>query len=221
MRLIITRASSRMMGAFELGTVSVPSGVLVLGMAGWIDYWPQTGESLSQRAAVAARQRGDHLRDGLCEAIAARSSAGPQLARAVMATAVPAASAAARTLGDRRRRGLRSSSPIVMRGSLPVLDGPSPPDSSHPLTRRRASLPPSAGGPPIPAIDAPRVPPDATPGIVPPDRPALGASSRNAAVLAPAPNGGYRTLVLSRPSQCVTVIVVTGQPVTPRPRRSR
>jgi hypothetical protein len=71
-----------MMAAFELGTVAVPSGVLVLGMAGWIDYWPQTGESLSQRAAVAARHRGGHLRDGLCEAIAARASAGPLLVRA-------------------------------------------------------------------------------------------------------------------------------------------
>jgi hypothetical protein len=33
--------------------------------------------------------------------------------------------------------------------------------------------------------------------------------------------GGYRTSVLSRPSQCVTVIVVTGQSVMPRLRRSR
>jgi hypothetical protein len=71
-----------MMAAFELGTVTVPSGVLVLGMAGWIDYWPQTGESLSRRAAVAARHRGGHLLDGLCEAIAARASSRPLVVRA-------------------------------------------------------------------------------------------------------------------------------------------
>jgi hypothetical protein len=33
--------------------------------------------------------------------------------------------------------------------------------------------------------------------------------------------GGYRTSALSHPSQCVTVIVVTGQSVMPRLRRSR
>ena len=32
-----------MMAAVELGTVTVPSDVLVLGMAGWIGYWPQIG----------------------------------------------------------------------------------------------------------------------------------------------------------------------------------
>jgi len=32
--------------------------------------------------------------------------------------------------------------------------------------------------------------------------------------------GGYRMSVLSRPSQCLTVIVVTGQSVMPRLRRS-
>lgn len=30
------------------------------------------------------------------------------------------------------------------------------------------------------------------------------------------PNGGYRTPTLPRPSQCVTVIVVTGQSLMPR-----
>jgi hypothetical protein len=68
--------------AVELGAVTVPSGVLVLGMAGWIDCWPRIGESLSQRAVVAARHRGGHLRDWLCEAIAARTSSGPLLVRA-------------------------------------------------------------------------------------------------------------------------------------------
>ena len=71
-----------MIAAFELGSVTVPSGVLVLGMAGWIDYWPQLGESLSQRAAVAARRRGGHLSDGPCEAIAVQASSGPLLVRA-------------------------------------------------------------------------------------------------------------------------------------------
>jgi hypothetical protein len=36
-----------------------------------------------------------------------------------------------------------------------------------------------------------------------------------------APNGGYRTSVLSRPSQCVTAMAVTGQAVIPRLRRLR
>jgi len=36
-----------------------------------------------------------------------------------------------------------------------------------------------------------------------------------------APNGGYRTSVLSRPSQCVIVITLTGQSAMPRLRRSR
>lgn len=71
-----------MIAVFELGSVTVPSGVLVLGMADWIDYWQQHGESLSQRAAVAAMRRGDHLSDGLCEAIAVRASSGPLPVRA-------------------------------------------------------------------------------------------------------------------------------------------
>lgn len=71
-----------MVAAFELGSVTVPSGVLVLGMAGWIDYWPQLGQSLSRRAAAAAMRGGGHLRDGLCEAIAVRASSGPLPVRA-------------------------------------------------------------------------------------------------------------------------------------------
>ena len=72
----------QVIAVFELGSVTVPSGVLVLGMASWIDYWPQLGESLSQRAAVAAVRRGGHLRDGLCEAVAVAASPGPLLVRA-------------------------------------------------------------------------------------------------------------------------------------------
>ena len=49
-----------MMAAFELGTITGPSGVLVLGMAGWIDYWPQAGESLSQRARILHRRPTRH-----------------------------------------------------------------------------------------------------------------------------------------------------------------
>jgi hypothetical protein len=71
-----------MIAAFELGSVTVPSGVLVLGMAGWIEDWQQPGESLSQRAAVATMRRGGHLRDGPCEAIAVRASSGPLPVRA-------------------------------------------------------------------------------------------------------------------------------------------
>ena len=71
-----------MTATFELGSVTVPSGVLVLGMAGCIDYWQQPGESLSQRAAAASMRRGGHLSDRLCEAIAVRASSGPLPVRA-------------------------------------------------------------------------------------------------------------------------------------------
>lgn len=65
---------------FDLGTVTAPSGVLVLGMAGWIDYWPRTGRSLGHRASAAAADGGGHLRDGLCEAVAAPAATGTPLA---------------------------------------------------------------------------------------------------------------------------------------------
>ncbi|MEV5971933.1 hypothetical protein [Streptomyces sp. NPDC051921] len=54
----------------DLGTVTVPSGVLVLGMAGWIDYWRELGQPLSERARTAASSGGGHLREWLCEAAA-------------------------------------------------------------------------------------------------------------------------------------------------------
>ncbi|MFE1347924.1 hypothetical protein [Streptomyces sp. NPDC058757] len=54
----------------DLGTVSVPSGVLVLGMAGWVDYWRELGQPLSERARTAASSGGGHLREWLCEATA-------------------------------------------------------------------------------------------------------------------------------------------------------
>ncbi|MFD8480394.1 hypothetical protein [Kitasatospora sp. NPDC059673] len=54
----------------DLGFVTAPSGVLVLGMASWIDYWPELGLPLSERARVAAASGGGHLWDGECEAVA-------------------------------------------------------------------------------------------------------------------------------------------------------
>ncbi|GAA1618556.1 hypothetical protein [Actinoplanes couchii] len=54
----------------DLGSVRAPSGVLVLAMAGGIDYWPDLGASLSARAGAVAAAGGGHLRDGLCEAVA-------------------------------------------------------------------------------------------------------------------------------------------------------
>lgn len=54
----------------DLGSVNVPSGVLVLGMAGWIDQWPALGQPLSERAREAATAGGGHLQEWLCEAVA-------------------------------------------------------------------------------------------------------------------------------------------------------
>jgi hypothetical protein len=55
------RGQSLHVGHNQSGS-TFPSGVLVPGMASWIDYWPQLSETLTQQAAVAARHRGDHLR---------------------------------------------------------------------------------------------------------------------------------------------------------------
>lgn len=54
----------------DLGEVDAPSGVLVLGMAGWIDQWRDLGQPLSERARTAAATGGGHLREWLCEAVA-------------------------------------------------------------------------------------------------------------------------------------------------------
>ncbi|GAA1139782.1 hypothetical protein F4556_003350 [Kitasatospora gansuensis] len=59
----------------DLGTVNVPSGVLVLGMAGWIDYWRELGQPLSERARTVASSGGGHLREWLCEAAAVPAAA--------------------------------------------------------------------------------------------------------------------------------------------------
>ncbi|MFC9734358.1 hypothetical protein ACFWGM_28255 [Streptomyces roseolus] len=62
----------------DLVVVTTPSGVLVLGMAGWVDQWYEYGDPLSARAAAAVEQGGGHLhepadgpsREWLCEAVA-------------------------------------------------------------------------------------------------------------------------------------------------------
>ncbi|WP_225860351.1 hypothetical protein [Streptomyces triticiradicis] len=67
----------------DLGAVTAPSGMLVLGMAGWIDHWPQVGRPLSERARTAMATGGGHLygpEDGepstwTCEAIAVAAAA--------------------------------------------------------------------------------------------------------------------------------------------------
>ncbi|WP_063649533.1 hypothetical protein [Streptomyces sp. CC0208] len=71
----------------DLGTVNAPSGMLVLGMAGWIDYWPQVGGPLSERARAAIAGGGGHLHGPedtepsawMCEAIAVAAAADQPL----------------------------------------------------------------------------------------------------------------------------------------------
>ncbi|MGW2988131.1 hypothetical protein [Streptomyces goshikiensis] len=58
----------------DLGVVTAPSGVLVLGMASWIDYWPQLGRPLSERARAAASVGGGHVHDWMCEMVAVRAA---------------------------------------------------------------------------------------------------------------------------------------------------
>ncbi|MFI5528874.1 hypothetical protein ACIA8O_10015 [Kitasatospora sp. NPDC051853] len=59
----------------DLGSVTAPSGVLVLGTAGWIDHWRETGAPLSVRAAEAVATGGGHLRDGEAEVVVVRAAA--------------------------------------------------------------------------------------------------------------------------------------------------
>ncbi|GAA2753007.1 hypothetical protein [Kitasatospora cinereorecta] len=54
----------------DLGSVTAPSGVLVLGMALWIDYWPELGRPLSERARTVAAPGGGHFQEQECEAVA-------------------------------------------------------------------------------------------------------------------------------------------------------
>ncbi|GAA2753444.1 hypothetical protein [Kitasatospora cinereorecta] len=62
-----------------LGSITAPSGVLVLGMASWIDYWPEFGQPLSERARTVAAEGGGHLHEWLCEAVAVPAAAGRPL----------------------------------------------------------------------------------------------------------------------------------------------
>ncbi|MFI2431194.1 hypothetical protein [Streptomyces sp. NPDC018693] len=71
----------------DLGHVTAPSGVLVLGMAGGVDEWRELGRPLSERARAAAASGGGHLHDGLCEAVAVPAAADQPLR--VRATASP------------------------------------------------------------------------------------------------------------------------------------
>lgn len=56
--------------AVELGAVTAPCGLLVLGMAGSMDWWSEYGPALSQRAAATfGSLRGGHISDGQAEAV--------------------------------------------------------------------------------------------------------------------------------------------------------
>ncbi|WP_225448485.1 hypothetical protein [Streptacidiphilus sp. P02-A3a] len=81
----------------DLGTVTAPSGMLVLGMAGWIDYWPRVGSPLSERARTAISLGGGHLHDPedsepsawLCEAIVVEAAADRPLRVRAQTSASP------------------------------------------------------------------------------------------------------------------------------------
>ncbi|MEV7187168.1 hypothetical protein [Kitasatospora sp. NPDC093102] len=73
----------------DLGFVTAPSGVLVLGMVTWIDEWRELGEPLSVRAGAAAKAGGGHFQEWECEAVAVPAAAGRPLA--VRATTAPSA----------------------------------------------------------------------------------------------------------------------------------
>ncbi|MEV7519219.1 hypothetical protein [Streptomyces sp. NPDC091371] len=83
--------------ATDLGFVTAPSGVLVLGMAGWIDFWQETDQPLSVRAADAARAGGGHLLEDEAEAVAVAAAADRPLA--VRATVQPSPFDGAPTIG--------------------------------------------------------------------------------------------------------------------------
>ncbi|MFY1687055.1 hypothetical protein [Plantactinospora sp. WMMB782] len=64
----------------ELGSVTAPSGVLVLATLGHLDYiWPSIGERLSDRAAAVAATGGGHIQEWLFEAVAVPVDAGRSL----------------------------------------------------------------------------------------------------------------------------------------------
>ncbi|MFF3920413.1 hypothetical protein ACFYZB_44815 [Streptomyces sp. NPDC001852] len=81
----------------DLGTVTAPSGMIVLGMAGWIDYWAQVGRPLSERARTAIATGGGHLHGPensepsawTCEAIAVAAAADRPLQVRAQTSASP------------------------------------------------------------------------------------------------------------------------------------
>ena len=73
----------------QVGEVTAPSGVLVLGMAGWIDYWSVIGEPLSHRAASAVKSGGGYLRQFECEAVAVSAAADRLLPVSAAVSASP------------------------------------------------------------------------------------------------------------------------------------
>jgi hypothetical protein len=74
----------------ELGAVTAPSGVLVLGMAGWIDHWPQLGGgALSERALAVASVGGGHVQDWLCEMVGVPVASDAPLPVRAMTAASP------------------------------------------------------------------------------------------------------------------------------------
>ncbi|MEV1049749.1 hypothetical protein [Streptomyces sp. NPDC049887] len=83
--------------AVDLGTVTAPSGMLVLGMAGWIDYWPHVGRPLSERARIVVATGGGHLHGPedsepsawMCEAIAVAAAADRPLQVRAQTSASP------------------------------------------------------------------------------------------------------------------------------------
>jgi hypothetical protein len=73
----------------DLGVVYAPSGVLVLAMAGFLDYWNEEGRRLSERALAAAAGGGGHVHEWLAEMVAVPVSADRALA--VRASTSPSA----------------------------------------------------------------------------------------------------------------------------------
>ncbi len=73
----------------DLGAVPAPSGVLVLGMASWIDHWTQLGRPLSERAGAAASIGGGHVRDWMCEMVAVPAAGDTPLTVRAGTTASP------------------------------------------------------------------------------------------------------------------------------------
>jgi len=92
-------------------------------------FWPAGGPSLANGSRLVLMGRSPLLTAGQFVQITRwreRHGGAPELARALMATTIPAASAAARVLRDRRRRGPgRLLQPCAV--LFAVLDGPSPP----------------------------------------------------------------------------------------------